>query len=358
MFKNKNATLLESLVTSVMVFDGDLELLSLNGSAERLLSTSARMLRGLGAGEIFVHNPDCVALLEKALREDHTYTDHELELFSSAHALAHTVIFTVSPIRLTNNQKQVLAEIFPLDRARWLAREEIRLDQHHVTQQVVRGLAHEIKNPLGGLRGAAQLLDRRLDDEDLKGYTQVIVRESDRLRALVDRLRGPVVKANLRQTNIHEVFEHVRQLVSVELPGYVRIRTQYDVSLPEIGVDPDMMTQALLNIVRNAANALLENGKNGAGGEIVLRTRIARQIVIGHHRYRLLLRLDIEDNGPGIPEELRETIFYPMVTGRAEGTGMGLAVVNDIINQHNGLIEFDSEPGKTLFKIFLPFRNN
>ncbi len=354
MLKNKNATLLESLVTAVMVFDADTELLSMNGSAERLFATSARMLLGLSAKAIFVHNPNCVALLERALAEWHPYTDHELDLYIGPHSSPHTVIFTVSPIRLTSSLHQVLVEIFPLDRARWLAREEIRLDQHHVTQQVVRGLAHEIKNPLGGLRGAAQLLERRLDDESLKEYTRVIVREADRLRALVDRMRGPVSQARMEEINIHEVLEHVRQLVSVELPGYIRIKTEYDVSLPEVSVDRDMMTQAVLNIVRNAANAVLENGKNGVGGEIVLRTRAARQVVIGHKRQRVLLRLEVEDNGPGIPEELQETIFYPMVTGRAEGTGMGLAIVNDIINQHGGLIEFDSEPGKTLFKIFLP----
>ncbi len=354
MLRNKNARLLESLVTAVMVFDDDLELLSLNGSAERLFATSARMLLGLGAAEIFVHNSNCVSLLQRALQEGHPYSDHELELYVGPHASVHTVIFTVSPIRLTNNLQQLLVEIFPLDRARWLAREEIRLDQHHVTQQVVRGLAHEIKNPLGGLRGAAQLLQRRLDDEKLKEYTRVIVRESDRLRALVDRMRGPLTRAHKEDTNIHEVLEHVRQLVSVELPGYIRINTEYDVSLPNISIDRDMMTQAVLNIVRNAANAVLENGSNGAGGEIILRTRAARQIVIGQKRHRVLLRIEVQDNGPGIPEELQETIFYPMVTGRAEGTGMGLAIVNDIINQHGGLIEFESEPGKTLFKLLLP----
>jgi two-component system nitrogen regulation sensor histidine kinase GlnL len=213
---------------------------------------------------------------------------------------------------------------------------------------LLRGLAHEIKNPLGGIRGSAQLLQRELASEELREYTQIIMDESDRLQSLVDRMLGPNKPLLLEPINIHKVLERVRQLVQVEAPVGVSIERDYDPSIPQVNGDGDLLIQAILNIVRNAAQAV------GVRGRILIRTRIHRQVTIGNKRNRLVVKIDVEDNGPGIPDALMGQIFYPMVTGRAEGTGLGLSIAQSLINQHGGLIECISEPGLTVFSIFLP----
>jgi two-component system nitrogen regulation sensor histidine kinase GlnL len=213
---------------------------------------------------------------------------------------------------------------------------------------LVRGLAHEIKNPLGGLRGAAQLLDLELHDPELKEYTQIIIDESDRLQGLLDKMLGPNKLPNKKSLNIHEVLERVRQLVQAESSGSLLIKSDYDPSIPDIYADKDQLIQAILNIARNAVQAL--NGK----GNIIFKTRIHRQMNIGRKRYKLAVKCDIIDNGPGVDPAMMSQIFYPMITGRAEGTGLGLSIAQALINQHSGLIECNSEPGKTVFSISLP----
>ncbi|TPW11075.1 MAG: two-component system NtrC family nitrogen regulation sensor histidine kinase GlnL, partial [Halothiobacillaceae bacterium] len=208
--------------------------------------------------------------------------------------------------------------------------------------------AHEINNPLGGLRGAAQLLEKELNDVELKEYTDVIIGEADRLQKLLAKLLGPNTRPQKRYTNIHKILEHVRTLVSAEGCSSIHIIRDYDPSLPELLIDPDQLIQAVLNIVRNAVQAL-----DGAG-EIIFRTRPQRQMTIGTKRHRLVLVIDIIDNGPGIAPEMAETIFYPMVTGRAEGTGLGLSIAQAMINQHQGLIECSSRPGRTKFTLLIP----
>jgi two-component system nitrogen regulation sensor histidine kinase GlnL len=209
-------------------------------------------------------------------------------------------------------------------------------------------LAHEIKNPLGGLRGAAQLLDLELHDPELKEYTQIIIAESDRLQGLMDKMLGPNKLPNKKALNIHEVLERVRQLVQAESSGSLTIRNDYDPSIPDIHADKDQLIQAFLNIAKNAVQAM--EGK----GNIIFKTRIHRQMSIGRKRYKLAVKCDIIDNGPGIDADMMSQIFYPMITGRAEGTGLGLSIAQALINQHNGLIECNSEPGNTVFSIFLP----
>jgi two-component system nitrogen regulation sensor histidine kinase GlnL len=216
----------------------------------------------------------------------------------------------------------------------------------------VRGLAHEIKNPLGGLRGAAQLLERELSDPSLKEYTGIIIGEADRLQTLVNRMLGPNTRPQRRSINIHQVVERVRTLAVAEAPPGVTIVRDYDPSIPDFMAEPDQLIQALLNIVRNALQAI------GEQGEIILRTRSIRQATIGHHRHKLAARLDIIDNGPGIPPDMMESIFFPMVTGRPDGTGLGLPIAQDLVNQHHGLIECHSEPGKTVFTLLLPIETN
>jgi two-component system nitrogen regulation sensor histidine kinase GlnL len=215
----------------------------------------------------------------------------------------------------------------------------------------MRGLAHEIKNPLGGLRGAAQLLEKQLDSEELKEYTNVIISEADRLQTLLNRILGPNRMPEKVLVNIHEVLERVRSLVSVEVGDGIKLVRDYDPSIPEVMADPDQLVQALLNIIRNACQAL--NGE----GEVKLRTRVERKFNIGQNSHNLVARINIEDSGPGIPKEMIDKIFFPMVTGRAEGTGLGLSISQSLIEQHGGLIECQSEPGHTVFSIFLPIES-
>jgi two-component system nitrogen regulation sensor histidine kinase GlnL len=218
---------------------------------------------------------------------------------------------------------------------------------------LVRGMAHEIKNPLGGIRGAAQLLARELPDEGLKDYTNVIIAEADRLRNLVDRMLGSNKLPMLAMTNIHEVLERVCSLVEAETQGGITLVRDYDPSLPDVLIDREQMIQAVLNIVRNAMQAISAQNELRLG-RITLRSRAMRQFTIGHIRHRLVAQIEIIDNGPGIPPELQDTLFYPMVSGRPDGTGLGLAITQNIISQHQGLIECDSHPGHTTFSIFLP----
>jgi len=229
-----------------------------------------------------------------------------------------------------------------------ITREENLLAQHNAARAVVRGLAHEIKNPLGGLRGAAQLLERELSDESLKEYTSIIIGEADRLQNLLNRMLGPNTVPHKRPINIHQVLERVRGVVLAEVPVGVEIIRDYDPSIPDFNADPDQLIQALLNIVRNAVQAI------DGSGEITLRTRVQRQFTIGQHRYKLAARVDVIDNGPGIPADMLESIFYPMVTTRPEGTGLGLSIAQSLVQQHDGLIECTSRPGRTVFTVLLP----
>jgi two-component system nitrogen regulation sensor histidine kinase GlnL len=233
-------------------------------------------------------------------------------------------------------------------------REERALGQARATKELIRNLAHEIKNPLGGIRGAAQLLEMEVESRALTEYTQVIINEADRLQALVDRLLAPHRKPHVvSDVNIHEVCERVRSLIIAEFPRGLEVRRDYDVSIPDFRGDREQLIQAVLNIAHNAAQALVERIASGDGC-ITLRTRIARQATLGKQRYRLALELHIEDNGPGVPESIRDRIFYPLVSGRDGGSGLGLTLAQTFVQQHQGTIECESEPGRTVFKIVIP----
>jgi two-component system nitrogen regulation sensor histidine kinase GlnL len=217
---------------------------------------------------------------------------------------------------------------------------------------MARQLAHEIKNPLGGLRGAAQLLERELPNDELKEYTRVIIGEADRLCALVDSLLGPARPIRREPVNVHELIDHVYRLARAEAPSGVAIERDYDPSLPLLALDRDLMVQAMLNLARNAVQAL------GERGALTMRSRALTHATIGAEKHRVVASLQFEDNGPGVPAELGETIFYPLVTARAGGTGLGLAVAQDIATRHGGIIEFDSRPGRTVFSLLLPMEEN
>jgi|TARA_R110002073_G_scaffold11861_1_gene53340 two-component system nitrogen regulation sensor histidine kinase GlnL len=349
--KSLHQRLLDNLRTAVLLLDGSLVVRYLNPAAEVLLATSASRCVGQALPEYFFADEDVRGALDKCIRKAHPFTRREALLHvSPGNEVA--VDYSVSQLNDPGQEPTLLVEIQPLDRLLRITREEALIHAQQATRALVRGVAHEIKNPLGGIRGAAQLLERALPDPELAEYTKVIIHEADRLRNLADRMLGPRKLPNYTDENVHESLEHVRQLMLAELHHAVAIDRDYDPSLPEIPADRDQLIQVLLNLVRNAAQALTEQKVEAP--RIVLRTRALRQFTIGMHRHRLVARIDIEDNGPGIPEELKETLFYPMVSGRANGSGLGLSIAQAIISQHRGLIECESVPGKTVFSLLLP----
>jgi len=228
------------------------------------------------------------------------------------------------------------------------------LDQSQANKELIRNLAHEIKNPLGGIRGAAQLLEMEMDSKELTEYTRVIIHEADRLQTLVDRLLAPHRRPHVvGDVNIHEVCERVRSLILAEFPKGLRVVRDYDTSIPEFRGDREQLIQAVLNVAHNASSALTQRISEG-DALLTLQTRIARQVTIGKQRYKLALELHVIDNGPGVPDSIKERIFFPLVSGREGGSGLGLTLAQTFVQQHQGLIECDSEPGQTDFKILIP----
>ncbi len=345
LFENTDS-LLDNLSTAILLFDSDLRLQSINTSGEDLLSTSKRTVCGQVIDRLFIDFP-LIEAMKECLQSGQPFTERDVELRTSEdHAII--VDCAITPLVESTCTKGVVFECINVDRNRRITREEDIMARHQATSALIKGMAHEIKNPLGGLRGAAQLLERELENEDLKEYTGIIISEADRLRKLIDRILGPSDAQQLARVNIHEVLEHIRSLVEAETSDKIVLQRDYDPSLPDMLADRDQLVQALLNIVRNAAQSLRDEGS------ITLKTRAERQFTIGTHRHKLVIRVDIIDNGPGIPEELQETIFYPMVTGRAEGTGLGLSIAQTLIHRHQGFIDFESSPGHTVFSVWIP----
>ncbi|SFB55358.1 nitrogen regulation protein NR(II) [Azotobacter beijerinckii] len=343
--------LLDNLTTATILLDGELRLEYMNPAAEMLLAVSGQRSHGQFISELFTESPEALISLRQAVAEAHPFTKREA-LLTSLTGKTQTVDYAVTPV-INRGQTLLLLEVYPRDRLLRITKEEAQLSKQETTKLLVRGLAHEIKNPLGGIRGAAQLLARELPDEALQDYTNVIIEEADRLRNLVDRMLGSNKLPSLAMTNIHEVLERVCSLVVAESEGRIVLVRDYDPSIPELLIDREQMIQAVLNIVRNAMQALAGQSDLRLG-RILLRTRTLRQFTIGHVRHRLVCQVEIVDNGPGIPADLQETMFYPMVSGRPDGTGLGLAITQNIISQHQGLIECDSHPGHTRFSIYLP----
>ena len=350
--------LLGSLSTAVLVLGEDLRVLYISPAAQALLELSESRIVGAHFGDA----PAGHQLLPRLLAaragglDAPPYTCRGVELhLPGGQELA--VDCTVSPVvgADTNgtdaNPWQILLELHPVDRILRISREAGAISAQENTQALLRGLAHEIKNPLGGLRGAAQLLARELPGPELKEYTRIIIEEADRLRDLVDHLLGTHRRPHFGPLNVHEVTEHVRALAQAELGGAGRIERDYDPSVPDLRGDRAQLIQAVLNIVRNGIQA---TAQNSGGGEITLRTRVQRTFTIGGLFHKLVCRVDIIDNGPGIPPELEDAIFMPMVSGRPGGSGLGLAIAQSIINSHKGLIECRSSPGRTRFTLFLP----
>ena len=307
-------------------------------------------MAGEALDQLFTGASELQAAIGYARANNCSYTEHDLELGANGHARLH-LSCTVTPVELPRGSADVdgmLLEFRHIERQLRIAREERMLDQSQANRELIRNLAHEIKDPLGGIRGAAQLLDHELERPNLHEYTQVIMKEADRLQALMDRLLTPHRLPQPAQLNVHEVLERVRSLILAEYPRGIVIRRDYDVSLPLVKGDKEQLIQAVLNVVRNAAQALQDRG------EIRLSTRVVRQITLARRRYRHAIAVEITDNGPGIPEALRERVFHPLVSGREGGSGLGLTLAQNFVNQHHGVISYESAPGETTFTILLP----
>lgn len=339
--------ILEHINEATLLFNQNLELTYINTAGEILFADSARHLQGIPVEDLFgSNNTLIVEAIHLCLNKGEPVLDRELNLQLIKQTV--TVNFTATPLYEHEQLTDILVELQQVDQHMRITREEQLMAQHNTAKMLIRGLAHEIKNPLGGLRGAAQLLDSELNDPDNKEYTKIIIAESDRLQGLMDRMLGPNKLPKKVKLNIHEVLERVRQLVTAESQDDTLIKIDYDPSIPEIEADKDLLIQAILNIVRNADQATDEKGI------IILKTRIFRQKTISRKKTRLSIKIDIIDNGPGIKPELINQIFYPLITGRASGTGLGLSIAQSLINQHHGFIECNSHEGKTIFSIYLP----
>lgn len=290
--------------------------------------------------------PELRDILTRVSQTGDHYANEMRLAATDVHADERIVDCRVSPIDC--GRAALLVEITDVTRRSKISRENALLIQHGAGRQMIRQLAHEIKNPLGGIRGAAQLLERQLESRELREYTDVVISETDRLAALVDTLLGPGGPANKVPVNVHELLEYVVRIIEAEDKKALSIRRDYDPGLPLIDLDRDQMVQAFLNLVRNAVTAL--EGQ----GTLTLRTRAATNFTIGNTRHRVIATVEIEDDGPGIPKELQDSIFYPLVTSRPEGTGLGLPAAQELLSRHGGLIEFDSRPGRTTFFVRIP----
>ena len=349
---------LENLITAVLLIRRDLTIEYMNPAAKNLLAISGTRLAEMRVSDLFVEQADdTFNALERALETGGAYTKREAQLQIKGSGTT-TVDYTATPLmfqtmREGSQVSTVLLEMQQVDRLKRIAKDETLISTQQATKALIRGVAHEVKNPLGGIRGAAQLLVSELHTDELRDYTNVIIEEVDRLRNLVDRMLGPHQLPQKSKINIHEVLERVRSVVLVESNAAIAIERDYDVSVPEITADKDQLIQAMLNIVRNAMQALLEN-PGQQNPTVTLVTRVLSQITVANKRYRQVARIQISDNGPGVPQSIIDTLFYPMVSARAVGTGLGLSIAQSIINQHEGIIECTSKPGHTTFTIIIP----
>lgn len=340
--------ILSHQVTALVLLDHELNLRYLNTAAEILFSVSAHRVVGKAMDEALPRPAESIRQhLDSVFKNQQPLTERETVLqFDGGRSI--TADCSLIPMVEERGNPMVLIEIRQVDRQLRLSREERLISQNAATRVLIRGMAHEIRNPLGGLRGAAQLLAMELKNGDLKEYTQVIIEEADRLGALLDQMLGSRQLPVKKPLNIHHVLERVATIVESDAENRIELIRDYDPSIPELEGDEGQLIQAILNIVRNAVQAT-----RGAG-RIQLQTRVQRQFTLASTRHRLVAQIDIIDDGPGIPQKLRERVFYPMVTNKAEGSGLGLSIAQSLVNRHGGLIEFTSRPGRTKFTVYLP----
>lgn len=340
---------LDLLPTAVVVLEDDFRIQYANPAAENLLDTAARALVGQSFLTLFAERTELEQTVGDALATHWNYAaQHVSFLRPGRDSLPLACVVT----RTETADAPLIAELRPIEQQLRVAREERLLSEQQANRELIRNLAHEIRNPLGGLRGSAQLLERQLSDPGLREYTQVIIKEADRLQVLLDRLITPHRRPKIEPLNIYEALERVKSIVQAEFGERIAFVRDYDPSLPELRGDMEQLIQALLNVARNAAQAIA--GSPEGAGTIEFHTRVLRQITIARLRYRLALELAIIDTGPGVPEALRDRIFHPLVSGREGGSGIGLSLAQTYVQLHGGVIECESRPGNTAFRILLP----
>ena len=340
-------TLLDSMATAVLALDERMRITYLNGAAEQLLGISARKALDQQLPRMLTIPDTLFARLREALNNGQPFTERQITVEPHGQD-PQLVDMSLSPFRAHDNSTALALEINTINRPLRIARDEAMVAQQEHASSLLRGLAHEIKNPLGGLRGAAQLLDRQLPNRELSEYTAIIIREADRLQNLIDRMLGPTTRPQRTPINLHEVLEHVRKIIIASAPDGVKVRFDYDPSIPECLSDRDRLVQVVLNIAGNAVQAV------GEAGTIVFSSRVISNFTIAAKRHPLVAKLSIHDNGLGVPEHLIDQIFYPMVTGFDSGTGLGLSIAQSMMNQLGGMIECQSTPGDTTFTILIP----
>jgi two-component system nitrogen regulation sensor histidine kinase GlnL len=343
-------TISDALSTAVIVLDKSLKIMHMNASAENLFGQSRARVVGRPYSSLLKENI-VKQHLQYVIENKEPQTLRECRLQGKNYE-SITADCNASPLFKKGRLQGIVLELHRVDHQLRISREEQLLAQQEATQSLVRGMAHEIKNPLGGLRGAAQLLEAELNSEELKEYTHIIISEADRLQTLVDRMLGSREPIKYEEINIHEVLERVRKLIRADLPEGIKLRFDYDPSIPNLHADRDKLIQVVLNIVGNAIKAV------GEEGNILFRTRILRNYTINQITHRLALRLEVIDDGQGVPEDIQDKLFYPMISGSAEGTGLGLSIAQSIANKHQGVIEFESEEGNTRFILLLPISLN
>jgi len=350
-------TLLDQMPNAILVFEAENhQLVYVNPAAEAALDLSRKSLEGQSVHDLFGDNAPLNSMIEEVRSGQVTAQRQEMVLHSMPGSIHQESTPAHVVIAMFDDPDLLMMEWFPIDQQLRSERDERVTQQVEANKELMRNLAHEIKNPLGGIRGAAQLLEFELPEKGLREYTQVIIKESDRLQTLVDRLLAPHRKAHVIEAfNIHEALERVRSLVLAEFPKGLRIIRNYDTSLPDILGDREQLIQAVLNIAHNAAQALSDEITAGTA-RIELKTRVARSVTIAKHRYKLAMDLQVIDNGPGIPDDIRERIFFPLVSGREGGSGLGLTLAQTFVQQHQGSISCDSRPGCTDFHIQIPYR--
>ncbi len=333
--------------SAVVAIDHGLRIVYLNGAAEQLLGISARKAIDQKLTRVLTIPDSLFARVRTALENSQPFTDRQITVEPHGQD-PQLVDVSLSPYRDGELTAGLILEINMIDRPLRIARDEAMLVQQEHARSLLRGLAHEIKNPLGGLRGAAQLLERQLPEPELSEYTTIIIREADRLQSLIDRMLGPTSRPRKDPLNLHEVLEHVRKIVIASAADGVQVKFDYDPSIPECLTDRDRLVQVILNIAGNALQAV------GDAGRIVFGSRVISNFTIGGSRHSLVACLSVTDNGPGVPAEISDQIFYPMVTGTDHGTGLGLSIAQSMMNQLGGLIECQSEPGNTTFTVLIP----
>ncbi|MCG8380136.1 MAG: ATP-binding protein [Proteobacteria bacterium] len=341
----------ENLATAVLLFDKDLHLLSINSAGEGLLSVSNKRVSGMTPKQIWPKSSFFYEAIQRSLFSGSTCIERGVDMHLNNNQKIK-VDCMITPILNGESPEEILVELVDANAFLRVMQEVNQQTVQEAAKESIQGMAHEIKNPLGGIRGAAQLLERELDNKDLFEYTQIIINESDRLRKFIDRMMTPSVKPAKDEMNIHEVLEYIVSVVRAENSKSLNIVKDYDPSIPDIKADREQIIQAILNLLRNAVQAIDKDGL------ITVRTRIQRQVTIQHRLNRHIIVVDIIDDGPGIPPEIEAGAFYPMISGRAEGTGLGLSIAQQLIQSHGGLINYERRDSNTYFSILLPLEQN